>query len=270
MNIEKLKKNQSRFNRLAKEEIANNIKENLIQIVLDDDLKQLFRNEKNRNINNTSKRQISHWVKKGLIKADQEKRGSWFYFNRTETIWIDIITELRKFGLDLDTVKTIREYLFVNTIDGFTLIEFALMYSILKEPYLMLVNQNGEIKLMTTSLYAQYICENILPPHITFNFFHLAKDVFPNNNFHLGELNIDTAELSKSELKLLYFIRTGDFEEVKVRLNEDNIFLVEGKKQIKNSENIMSVIGKKSYQDIQIKTENGRIVCLKSTEKIRI
>lgn len=267
--IDKMRGLTSKLEERARRETMENLQEEMMNIVLDDDLVQLFHKNKDRKVAEQSKRVIAHWVKKGLIEAEQEKKGGWFYFNRTETIWIDIITLLRRFGLDLDKIRKIRQQLFHIEVEGFQLINFALMYSILKEPYIMLVFQDGEVKILTTTLYSEFIKDEALPPHITFNFFHLAKQLYPNNNFNFKSENALSGNLTQSELKLLYYIRTGDFIEIKIRLKDGNISLFEGEKQINNPDRIMNIINEKSYQDIEIKTENGKIVHITATEKIK-
>ncbi len=270
LNIKKLKKQQRRFDSHARKEVMENIKDNIISVVLDNDFQEIFRKQKSRQIAETSKRVISHWVKKGLINAEQSSEGSWYYFTRIETVWIEIITQLRKFGVDLKKIKSIRSQLFFEKVEGFSLMEFVIMHSILKQPYLMLVYQDGSIQLLTSTLYSKCIADESLPPHITFNFFHLAKEIYINNNFHLGIEKKSKAELTTAEMKLLYFIRTGDFSQIKIRLNEDDIFLIEGKKQIKNPKNLMSLISEKAYKDILVKTANGKVAYISSTEKIKI
>lgn len=270
LDIKKLKKLQGRIDEFARQEVMDSLKENIISIVLDRDFKEMFQKQKSRQIAETSKRVISHWVKKGLIDAEQSTEGGWFYFTKIETVWIEIITQLRRFGIDLKKIKAIRSQLFEEKVEGFSLIEFVLMHSILKQPYLMLVFQDGSIQLLSSRLYSKCISHETLPPHITLNFFHLAKEIYTNNNFHLGIEKTSTTELNMAELKLLYFVRTGDFSEIKIRLKEDDIYLIEGKKQIKNPKNLMKIISEKSYKDISIKTENGKIAYLSSTEKIKI
>jgi DNA-binding transcriptional MerR regulator len=270
LDIVKLKELQKKLQKEAQEEIMQNISENLINFVLDQDLTHSFREVKGRIVTEQSKRVIGHWVKKGVITAEQTKEGGWYYFDRTESIWIDIVTQLREFGLELDKIIKIREQLFTETVKDFKMIDFALMSSILREPYIMIVEMDGSIRLLTSTLYSQVINNEVLPPHIVFNFFHLAKKIFPNNNFHLGEENTKNNNLSSKELKLLYYLRTGDYEEIKIRMSGGEIYLLEGKKKIVYQENLMKIIKKSAYQDIEIKTENGRIVHFGVTEKTKI
>jgi DNA-binding transcriptional MerR regulator len=253
----------------AVREINENLKEELINIVLDEDLKSRFQ-ERGRKVTEQSKRVIGHWVKKGVVVAEQAKKNGWFYFNHTESIWIDVVTKLREFGLSLEIIKSVREQLFSEKVEGFPMINFALMYSVLREPYLMLIDGNGKINLLTVTAYSREIVNANLPPQIVFNFFHLAIQLYPNNNFSLVSEDPLNGDLNNSELKLLYYIRTGDFTEIKIRLKDGNISLFEGEKQIKNPDSIMRIINEKSYQDIEIKTEKGKVVYITATEKIKI
>lgn len=270
LNISKLKKNQEKINQRAKEEIYKNLSDNLVNVLLDNDLKENFHGEKSRKRTEQSKRVISYWVKKGVIKADQNTEGGWFYFDRIESIWIDIVSELRDFGLDLDKIVKVREELFLESVENFKLIEFALIHSILKEPYLMIIYKDGTTSVTTSSVYSEKIKSNNLPPHMVFNFFYLANQIFPNNNFELiGNLELDS-ELKVSEMKVLYFIRTGDFQEIKIRMKDGDIYLLEGNRQLGNKKKIIDIINNASYQNIEIKTEKGKIVSINSSEKFKI
>ncbi|MGH2666199.1 MerR family transcriptional regulator [Flavobacterium sp.] len=270
LDIAKIKKEQEKIDQRIKEEIYQDLSENLLNFLLDKDLKENFHEEKSRKRTEQSKRVISYWVKKGVIKAEQNTEGGWFYFDRIESIWIDIVSELRDFGLDLDKIVRVREELFDESIQNFKLIEFALIHSILKEPYLMIIYKDGTTSVTTTSVYSETIKSSNLPPHIVFNFFYLANQIFPNNNFELlGNLGLDN-ELKASEMKVLYFIRTGDFQEIKIRMKDGDIYLVEGNRQLGNKEKIIDIINNASYQNIEIRTEKGKIVNINSSEKFKI
>lgn len=268
LDLKKLRGLTSGLEEKARLETLENLKEDIVSIVLDEDLKKHFE-ERGRKATEQSKRVIGHWVKKGIIQAEQSKKNGWFYFDRTESIWIDIITRLRQFGLSLEIIKYVRTQLFYEEVEGFSLINFALIHSVLREPYLMLIDGEGKTNLLTASAYSKQITGLTLPPHIVFNFFHFAEELFPNNNFYLENSNSANAELNSSEAKLLYYIRTGDFTEIKIRLKDGNISLFEGEKQISNPDSIMHIVNEKSYQDIEIKTENGKVVHISATEKIK-
>ncbi|WP_395043644.1 hypothetical protein, partial [Flavobacterium sp.] len=252
------------------QEMMEDLTKDLIGFVLDEDLKQSFREEKSRKFTEQSKRVLSYWVKKGVLKpADRSKEGAWFQFDKIESIWIDIVTQIREFGLDLDKLLIIREALFTETVPNFRLIDFCLMHSILKEPYLMIVYPSGKISTISLELYSKTIATENLPPHLVFNFFYLAKDIFPNNNFNLALKDPKSADLSPAEMKILYYLRTGDFKDIKVRMQEGETYLLEVSRKIDTNDKIIEIIRNGKYQNIEIITENGKIVSINSTEKIK-
>lgn len=270
LNFAQLKNFQVRIEKLAQEEMMQNISENLINFVLDDVIIDSFRNEKGRKITQQSKRVIGHWVKEGVIKGEQHNEGGWFYFDRTESIWIDIVTQLREFGLSLQKIKSIREHLFNEYVEGFRMIDFAIIHSVLRSPYIMLVSMDGSINLTTSKLYSEVVKKGALAPHISFNFFHLAKELFPKNNFDIAITNPDEfSDLTNAEMKILYYIRTGDFIEMKIKMQEGEVYLLEAIEEMPITEKLIDIIKSSSYQDITIKVANDKIVHITRTEKIK-
>jgi len=271
LNLVRLKKIQIDLERKCREEQRKNLTRELIELVLDNDLKKSFQEEASRVNSEQSRRVQSYWVKKGIIKPqEREKDGGWFYFDRTESIWIDIVTQLREFGLDLDKILKVREVLFSEEVKDFKVIDFCLIHSILKEPYLMIVYSDGKVGLMTAKQYGEIISQQEQPPHIVFSFYFLAKNIFPNNNFEIGQKDFNTIDLSSAETKLLFYLRTGDYQEIKVRLSDGEVYLIETERKIDPKDRIVDIIQNAKYQDIEIKVENDHIVYIKSTEKIRI
>lgn len=270
LDLKKMRALQADIHKKAQEEMMENISENLINFVLDDDIADSFRNEKGRRVTEQSKRVIGHWVKEGVIYGEQHHEGGWFYFDRTESIWIDLVTQLRAFGLNLPKIKAIREQLFNDIQPGFRMIDFAIIHSVLRNPYIMMVNMDGSINLTTSSLYSDIIKKEILPPHIMFNFFHLAKEIFPNNNFDVAIGDPDKlSELTDEEMKILYYIRTGDFKEIKIKMQEGEVYLLEAQQEMQVNEKLINIISKAAYQDISIKIADNKIVHITRTERFK-
>ncbi|RRQ46494.1 MerR family transcriptional regulator [Chryseobacterium sp. SC28] len=270
LDLKKMRALQADIHKKAQEEMMENISENLINFVLDDDIADSFKKEKGRRITEQSKRVIGHWVKEGVITGEQHHEGGWFYFDRTESIWIDIVTHLRGFGLSLKIIKTIREKLFNEVQPGFRMIDFAIIHSVLRSHYIMMVNPNGSINLTTSWLYSETVKKEVLPPHIMFNFFHLAKEIFPNNNFDVAIADPDKLpELTDEEMKILYYIRTGDFKEIKIKMQEGEVYLLEAQQEMQVNEKLINIISKAAYQDISIKIADNKIVHITRTERFK-
>lgn len=270
LDLKKMRALQTDIHKKAEEEMINNISENLINFVLDVDIADSFKNQKGRKITQQSKKVIGHWFKEGVITAEQPNEGGWFYFDRTESIWIDIVTQLREFGLSLPKIKAIRERLFNEYVEGFRIIDFAIIYSVLKDPYIMMVNMDGSINLTTSKLYSDIIKKDVLPPHITFNFFHLARGIFPNNNFDLAIADPNKLrELTNEEMKILFYLRTGDFKEIKIKMKEGEVYLLEAQQEMPLNEKLIDIIRTSAYQDILVKVSDDKIVNITRTERLK-
>lgn len=265
LNLVRLREIQIDLEERCREEQQQNLTKELINLVLDKDLKRSFQGEIARTSTEQSRRVQSYWVKKGIIKPqEREKDGGWFYFDRTESIWIDIVIQLREFGLEFNKILKMREYLFSDKVKDFRTIDFCLMHSIIKEPYIMIIYSSGKTGLMTAKQYAEVISQQALAPHIVFNFYFLAQSIFPENNFSIGQKDGDVTKLSPAEMKLLYYIRTGDYQEIKIRELNGEISLLEVSRKINPDNRIIDIIQKAIYQDIEIKVENNHTVYIKS------
>lgn len=269
LDFKRLQELQIDIKEKARKEMLENISNNLIQFVLDDTISDSFKNEKGRKITEQSKRVIGHWVKEGVITGEQRNEGGWFYFSRTESVWIDIVTQLREFGLSLQKIKYIREQLFDEIQDGFRLIDFALMHSILKSPYVMMVKMDGSINMTTSKLYSEIVKDEVLPPHLSFNFYHLAKEIFPNNKFDFVACKPEISELSDGEMKILYYIRTGDYKEIRIKMQGGEVYLLEAEEDMHINEKIINIIHEASYQDISIKVTDKKLVNISRTVKVK-
>ena len=176
---------------------------------------------------------------------------------------------MREFGLELDKILKIRERLFFEERNNFRMIDFCLMYSILKEPYIMTISSEGDTSFMTSQHYGEVITTQSRPPHIVFNFYFLAKDIFPNNNFNIVQKDASTTNLSATEMKLLYYLRTGDYKEIKVRLSNGEVYLIEATRKMDPKDQIADIIREAKFQSIEIKVDDDRVVHIQTTEKIK-
>ena len=134
----------------------------------------------------------------------------------------------------------------------------------------MIVFPDGEINVLPKSNYSKIIETDDLPVHLVLNFYSLAKKVFPNNNFETTQnLYIDNSNLTNDESKILFHFRTGDFDEMKIRMKDGSIFLIEKGTEITNETKYAEILKNKDYADIEIKKHNGKTSYIKLTEKIK-
>jgi len=214
-----------------------------------------------------SSRVLNNWAQLGII-SDPEP-GKKRTYNKLEAIWIDLVSQLREFGFSLEKIKSVHDLLFESNIEGssFSPIKYAIVYSLMIEPYILLVFNNGTINLMSKSKYINYLNDEfILPPHISINFLHVSESEFPNNSFTKFFSAADLTNLTEKELELLYYLRTGDYDNIKVKMNDGEIYLIESSKKVNVDTKVIDIINKNLYQDIEIKVRDGKAVLISTTE----
>ena len=59
---------------------------------------------------NISSRVLKHWHDKGILEDNRLKNKGWRKFSFSEVIWISIVNKLRRFGMDLKSIKKVKQY----------------------------------------------------------------------------------------------------------------------------------------------------------------
>lgn len=265
LDIKKLKEWQKTFDEGARLEYFEEMKRELIDFTNSSFYKSSFIDSKSKKDLKQSSRVLNNWEKEGLIN---ESDGKWKKYNKIDSVWLEIISQLREFGFSLEKIKVVKNQLFTSKIKRFIPIEYAIIYSVVKSPMILLIDLDGKINLMPKNTYAKRIFSPMPTPFIYFDISSLIRNEFPNNTF--DDFINEGEDISEDELHLLYFIRSGDYENIKIKIENGEILFLEAQKNIEVSEKIFDIIRKKSYQDIEIKRQDGKIVSIKTTEKIKL
>lgn len=266
LNIQKLKEFQIDLEEKVRQEISDEV----IQFLKSSFFSTNFISNKERKKTKHSPRVLNNWEKEGLIEKINAIDGKFRTFNKCQSLWLEIVTELREFGFSLEKIKKIRETLFDYNEIKFSAFEFALAQSILGESIILTIFNDGKTKLFPVTKYKKIIDTNQVPPHLHFNILALASKEFSANNFDLISQNDNLHLLTENELALFSLIRTGDFESIKIRMENGDIYLLEGTKKIPRGSKFIDIINQNKYQDIEVKTHKGEIVFFKTTEKIKL
>lgn len=271
LDVVKLKSLQKDFERRAREEFIENLDEAILHFVVSKFFRQNFTESKSRKSKlKQSARVLHNWEKEGVIPPLNPAEGKSRQFNKVESIWLELAISCREFGLSLTKIKLLRKALFDKLARKVTILEYALMHSIIQEAIILIMEEDGEIHIMPQSLYAELVSNNQMPHHLHFNLLSLADLEFTNNNFKTIKKEAKSGSLTEKELQLLYFLRTGDYESIKVKIKDGEIFLLEGSKRIPTNSRVIEIIKNNKYQDIEIKTHNGEISHFQVTDKVKL
>ena len=221
---------------------------------------------------NLSYRIINHWEKEGLISDIRPSGKGWRKYSLIDRVWLEVIVELRKFGYPLERIKQVKENLErseTETSSSMPLLEthFALAF-FPKEPCYLLVFPNGEVLLAILSEYNLSDEIGLIESHIKINLNRLIQKIFPNMD--LKPKYKSSLELSPEEIELMFFVRMGNYESITVKRRDGKIDYIEATETLSADARLTEIIKEQDYQDIEIKTAEGKTVCVKRTIKKKV
>ena len=164
-----------------------------------------------------SSRVLNHWYQSGIITDDRLDNKGWKKFSFSETVWIRIVIKLRKFGLDLQRIKKVKEQIdYYNTKDSKSkcpLLDFYMLVAITSTiPIKFIVFESGQAEIVKQSDIDIANQLNLI-----------------NEDFISIDINklLDKA-LTKKKVKADYFnsIKTSDnplFTQIEESLSKNNI-----------------------------------------------
>lgn len=210
-------------------------------------------------------RTINHWESQGLINSKREQGKQWRQFSIMDQAWLYTIETLRDFGLPLDRIKNIKNVFFTpHEQYSFSLMEYYLSCAyILLEHVFLIVFSDGFAIPLTYAEYKDALKNNWIGTHLQININEIVQKIFPDQDFSPKYKN--EALIEPQEFEVFYMIRTGNFEEVKVKFKNGFIHLVEGTENLDNETKIRDIIREGQYQNIEIKQENRKVVSVKRT-----
>ena len=164
-----------------------------------------------------SSRVLNHWYQSGIITDDRIDNKGWKKFSFSEIVWIRIVIKLRKFGLDLQRIKKVKEQIdYYNTKDSKSkcpLLDFYMLVAITSTiPIKFIVFESGQAEIVKQSDIDIANQLNLI-----------------NEDFISIDINklLDKA-LTKKKVKADYFnsIKTSDnplFTQIEESLSKNNI-----------------------------------------------
>ena len=103
-----------------------------------------------------SSRVLNHWYQEGIITDDRPNNKGWKKFSFSEIVWMQIVIKLRKFGLDLQRIKKVKEQIdCYNTKDSKSkcpLLDFYMLVAINSDiPIKFIVFESGQAEIVKQS-----------------------------------------------------------------------------------------------------------------------
>ncbi len=216
---------------------------------------------------------MSRLQDEGLLDKDQEDSPKWRKFNLITILWLSIIMELKAFGFSSPKIKMVKPELFkLIALDNglkLPLLEHcvieAMVYAV---PTFLVVDKSGQVEIIDDQEYIRQLQTKNMENHIIININQAIKDnitpLYTEPNY------TQTAELSKEEIEVLAAVRKKDFQSIQITKKNGAIDMIEGIESVKTEEKIANLLKQGKYQNIEVKQENGKIVCINRKVKMKI
>jgi hypothetical protein len=201
---------------------------------------------------NVSPRVITNWLQKDVIKIDDSDIGKIKRFSKLENVWLNLVIDLRKFGVSLNSLKYIRTQLFEYTVDGFYLFKFKVLQSILGNPEFLIINDNHEVGFYAYQYYADKVAKGHLYSHINLRFIDYIRSEFPDNNFNI-DFGIKDIDEDVEKVSLLFYLKTNEFKELRITLSDGDTRLITNSSELKINKDLLKIVQAWVFKSIVIK-----------------
>ena len=216
---------------------------------------------------------LRKWTTEGIIEDNRENKLDKKRYNIPDIIWIGIVESLRQFGYSLEKIKKVKELVLVSDqglgVKYPYLEYFLIQAAFFKVPYYLVAHQTGNAEFLHYENYCKVLQMNDSSGHILLSLNQIYADLvlkIDNSKWNFSDL----FEHSKEELELLAFIKKGNFTEVKVIMPNGVIERLEGTERISTQKRIIDILNDAKYQDIQVKQQDGKPICINRTVKKKI
>jgi len=251
MSINKLNELSPKIKKKAIQEELGYVPKSFIEFTNNDIANYSLDESKTRITANVSPRVITNWLQKDVIKIDDSDIGKIKRFNRLENIWLNLVIDLRKFGVPLNSLKYIRTQLFEYTVNDFHLFKFKVLQSILGNPEFLIINDNHEVGFYPYQYYADKVAKGHLFSHINLRFIDYIRSEFPNNNFNI-DFGIKDIDENEEKVSLLFYLKTNDFKEIRIILSDGDTRLITNSSNLKINKELLKIVQDWKFKSIAV------------------
>lgn len=177
-----------------------------------------------------SSRVLNHWQELGVIIENREKGKGWRKFSISELIWISIVVKLRRFGLDLEKIKSVRTYLDTynnsKSQSDCPLLDFYITYALSASmPVSLLVFDSGEAMFLRQIEFAASKDLGLIKDDfISIDLSQIVSNIFKNRKQKTDYLDFSTLPIEK---EVRASLRAENIQSISIKVNNGDQYLVE-------------------------------------------
>lgn len=254
--MEQNKTLQDRINQNSLREIYEELPDSFINFTNSDVTNYCLHQIKVGTKSEQSARVLNSWINNEIIFVNDEDKGKIRRFNRLESIWLSIVIEARKFGIPLESLKQTRKDLTLSPVEGFSLLKFSVLDTILRKPKILIIFENGFSNVMSLEAYTKSISKGIFPTHVNFKLQDFIALEYPNNAL-MFDFKIRDPYENKEKMTLLYFLKTGDYKSINLHITTSDIRVIENSNSITQNKEVIKIISTWNFIKAEILLNDG-------------
>ena len=231
-------------------------------------------NEKRHTVKDsgTTYRLINHWTEVGLIEdADRKSKEGWRRLSLIDLVWIQVLIELRGFGVPLDLLRIARSAIFdVPNKPDIVKPEFeyaiANCFSEDPERFLLVFFSDGWAEVAAQSNFELSVQGPLLSAksYLIVNLNFCCKSVIPK--LPLPKFNIQP-QLSEEEISVIASVRSGKYDVVEIHGADGNIDRIKCRTTTnKTAERLDDLARRIEFGEFTVKIQKGKAVLTEITE----
>jgi hypothetical protein len=221
-----------------------------------------------------SYRVLNHWSKKGLVDDVKERKNKWRKFSLKDLIWINILIELRRFGVPIKTLLNVKSW-FNGSI--FTSISSPPYKR--KDVYIFMAFTATPVNAVLNFMGTGYLIHGT-----TVHSFWMMYSPYPNIHINLNSIigkifnkpslsfDLEIKEpMTLGEKEILRLIKEQNYTEIRIKFENGKAKLFEGTEHINTQgKKIIDLLNEYGYQEIRLLKHNGDLVEVKRTIKKKL
>ncbi len=212
---------------------------------------------------------VNYWTEYGILKDERKNKKEWRKFSILDIYWLTIVETLRRFGVSLDTIKSVYKKLFEEG-DNFErgLFEVSIVECLQHRPmfFLLFPDDNFGIVNFQELVLSEQMYN--LDSYIKINLNSIVYALYQLENKET--LFEPTLSLSNQELDLIERVRSGEYESVSIEASDKDSVLIKSVKNLDIKKRMVDVLESANYQNLEVIRENGRVSNIKQTIKTKV
>lgn len=223
-------------------------------------------------------RTINYWDEQGLLLSKRKSTDTWRQFSILDVVWIRILQNLKKYGMEGDEILRLKSSLFSvqDKENRYSQFAFWIYTALHKKDVFLVVLPDGRGSIATTEdIELQQALGALGQAYIALDFRYIVLSVIRSGPLKKGGKKVElNRKLDEKEIELLNALATEDVETVTAHLKKGKIDRIEWKTVEQNPDRLFEILRKKidesPNQTITLKRQDGKVLFIEQKKSQKL